>query len=132
MRPVLPAARARAVADPERGTMPRSFKDIAKSRALAVLRRFPGDIGETMRAGTYARETVRPAPPAMPDPRPWFPVGEVGAAGLDLREHEQLERLRRWRSNRYQALYTKLRHEPSINTERLGGTSLTNGWYNTP
>src|SRR6185436_19447886 len=40
--------------------------------------------------------------------------------------------LRRWKAEPYRTLYTKLRHEPSINTERLGGSSLTNGWYNTP
>src|SRR5262245_3725845 len=112
--------------------MPRSLKDIVKSRTLGFLRGLPGDIGDTMRAGTYARESVRPAAPAEPDPRPWFPIGDLRAAGLDLREADQLARLKGWKSDRYRALYTKLRHEPSINTERPGQSSIANGWYNTP
>src|SRR4029453_17987223 len=106
---------ARGVADPEQRTMPRSFKDMLKSRALSLFRGLPGDVGETMRAGTYARASVRPAAPETPDPRPWFPLGEVGAAGFELREAEQLARLRGWKSEKYQALYKKLRHDPSIN-----------------
>jgi len=99
---------------------------------LSALRSLPGEAGETMRLGTYARETVRPVPPSIPDAQTWIPGSEIGSAGLDLREGDQLERLRRWRSEPYRDLYAKLRRDPAINTQRLGQDSLTNGWYNTP
>lgn len=61
----------------------------------------------------------------------WVPAERWGAAGLDLDERTQRERLKRW-GREHVALFTSLRGDPRINTEHLGRDYLDNGWYPTP
>ena len=61
----------------------------------------------------------------------------IGANGIDLHEHAQLELIRKWRGEPYQALYRQLRDDEKINCSfagqsYLGTTCLHNGWYPTP
>jgi hypothetical protein len=97
-----------------------------------LVRKLPGRVGDAMRLGLYASTYVLPAAPAVPDDQPWVPLGEIGCQGIDLRESDQLDRLARWTAPPFQDLFGLLRHDPAINTQRLGRSSLTNGWYNTP
>jgi hypothetical protein len=97
-----------------------------------VVRRFPGRLGEAIRLGLYASSHIVPVPPPTRDDRPWVPLGEMGCQGIDLGESDQLDCLERWKAAPFQDLFRLLRHDRSINTQRPGQSSLTNGWYNTP
>jgi hypothetical protein len=64
------------------------------------------------------------------DREEWVPSRQVGHAGIDLNESEQLERLRGWA--RLEELFAALRTDPRINTARLGSPAIHNGQYATP
>lgn len=97
-----------------------------------LLRVLPGRLGQTVRMGLYARSHIVPLPPKEADESRWLPRGEIGHAGIDLREAEQLQRLERWKMREYQDLFRRLRENRTINTQRPGKPSLANGWYNSP
>ncbi|HWB12518.1 MAG TPA: class I SAM-dependent methyltransferase [Pirellulales bacterium] len=97
-----------------------------------VVRRLPGKPGEALRLGLYASSHIVPAAPSVRDDQAWVPVGEIGCQGIDLHERDQLEQLDRWKAAPFKEMFSLLRNDPAINTQRLGQSSLTNGWYNTP
>lgn len=112
--------------------MLQKFKNKVNRGAISLLRNFPGAVGDYMRVASYTFNHLSPEPPDVADMQQWIPASQVGLNGIDIREPEQLEQLDRWKSERYQNLFAKLRNNPVINTQRLGQKSLTNGWYNTP
>ena len=100
--------------------------------AVALFKRSSSEFRDSLNLANYARANVLPLPPAAADEQKWIPVSRLGLAGIDLREAEQVERIGRWKSEKYQRAFARLRGDPAINTERVGHTSLANGWYNTP
>ncbi len=100
--------------------------------AMNLLQRSSSDVRDSIDLANYARNNLLPLPPFVVDEQKWLPTSKLGLTGIDLREAGQLERIGQWKSEKYQRTFAKLRSNSTINTERVGQTSLTNGWYNTP
>jgi hypothetical protein len=109
-----------------------TLKGRLSQSVIKRLQQSSGTLAESARLAEYARGVVVPQPPVVPDTEPWLPASTIGSTGIDLREEDQLRRLDSWKSERHQRLFTRLRNNPGINIQRLGQSSLTNGWYNTP
>jgi hypothetical protein len=97
-----------------RSTLPKLAKDIAFLR--------------------YARESILPPPPLMPDKSPFVPSRVLGSQGIELHGEEQLALLKRWKSPHYQDLFASLRRDPAINTNAYGHglMAVHNGFFPTP
>jgi hypothetical protein len=108
------------------------LKDDLKNAARAFREGPPAVSDDAQRLADYAREHVVPRPPVDRDGQPWVPLSQVGHAGIDLQEAQQLALIEKWKAEAHQALIASLRNNPSINTQRLGGPTVANGWYNTP
>lgn len=61
----------------------------------------------------------------------WVSERELGHAGIDLREDEQLARLQRWGQG-HGDLYASLRADRTLNPGAPGGIRIENGWYDSP
>ena len=103
-----------------------------RSGAMDYLQRSSGNLRDSIDLANYARNSLLPLPPIATDEQKWLPASKLGLTGIDLREADQLERIAQWKSEKYQRTFATLRGNSDINTERVGQTSLTNGWYNTP
>lgn len=112
--------------------MLKNIKRKLKRIAMDWLWKTSGISGDSISSANYMRANLLPLAPEKADQQKWLPSAKLGIFGIDLCGSEQLERISRWKSETYQRAFTKLRSDTTINTERVGQTSLTNGWYNTP
>jgi hypothetical protein len=94
---------------------------------------FP-QVAKDRKLGRYARHSLLPTPPEVLDASPFVPWRLLSAKGIDLRPAEQLALLSRWQSPRYQTLFSRLRADPSINTNSYGHgqSAVHNGFFPTP
>ncbi len=105
-------------------------------RTASQITTWPGSlfsaIRDAKRSARYTRKWIRPCLPSKPDALQYVPAGVIGNRGISLHPEEQLAKLALWKSESYQRLFTALRNDPSINTQRLGQAALHNGYYPTP
>lgn len=85
-----------------------------------------------LKLGALGPALIDSVPPGAlrADRNRFTPDLRVATTGIDLREDEQLECLRRWAG--YQDLFRSLRSDPAINSVHLGRPFLHNGFYPTP
>jgi len=108
------------------------MRDLARRAAWRALLRLEPRLSSDLALLDYCRRFVLPAARAAGgDLAPFVPAVRLGHAGIDLREAEQLERLRSWR-DRHAPLFADLRQERRINTLCPGSPYLHNGMFPTP
>jgi hypothetical protein len=91
---------------------------LRKTTKVAARRLLP-DVYSDLEFGKYAKSWIHPKVADVNDY--YTPSILLGHEGIDFQVTEQLERLDAWRGERYQALFSELRQDPSINTPGLVG-----------